>query len=153
MESVECYNGDIIRVDRILEFLEYDDWEWNDDQPITLDDITDAIQNFQEEEKEPFGDTYKNPPKENKSNKWHIGRVLYYINHPYEIRDIEIDNPCSNDCILPGIVIVDGNHRLMAARWLYDRGVIDKIHCRYGGRMDVLDYLKGISDIMPTDII
>lgn len=55
--------------------------------------------------------------------------------------------------ILPQPVIVDGYHRYAAARWLFDQGKLFEIHCRYGGRMDVLDYLKGKSDEIPDEII
>lgn len=81
-----------------------------------------------------------------RTRDWHIGRIIYFIKHPEEIRDIEIDNECNNEYILPQLVIVDGWHRYAAARWLFDQGKLFKIHCRYGGRLDVLDYLKGNSD-------
>lgn len=71
------------------------------------------------------------------------GRIIYFINHVNEIRDIEIDNECNNGFILPQPLIVDGWHRYVAARWLYDQGKLKEIHCRYGGRVDVLEYLQG----------
>ena len=80
---------------------------------------------------------------EQKSREWHIGRILYFINHPNEIRDIQIDNQCSYGYILPQPIIIDGWHRYAAARWLYDQDRLSEIHCRYGGRMDVLEYLQG----------
>ena len=48
---------------------------------------------------------------EHRSRDWHIGRIIYFINHPEEIRDIEIDNECIDNYILPQAVIVDGWHR------------------------------------------
>ena len=83
----------------------------------------------------------------------HIGRILYFIKHPNEIRDLEIDNECNGSYILPQPVIVDGWHRYAAARWLFDQGELYKIHCRYGGRMDVLDYLQGKTEELQLDII
>lgn len=81
-----------------------------------------------------------------KSREWHIGRIIYFINHVNEIRDIEIDNECSGGVILPQPIIIDGWHRYAAARWLYDQGKLTEIHCKYGGRVDVLEYLQGKTD-------
>lgn len=76
-----------------------------------------------------------------------------FNNHPEEIRDIEIDNECVNNEILPQAVIVDGWHRYAAARWLFDQGKLTQIHCRYGGRLDVLEYLQGMIDELLEDIV
>ncbi len=73
------------------------------------------------------------------------------INHPEEIRDIEIDNVCVDNYILPAPTIIDGNHRFMAAMWLNDQGKMDKVHCMYGGRMDLLDYLTGKTNECPDE--
>lgn len=53
--------------------------------------------------------------------------------------------------VLP--IIIDGYHRWMAARYLYELGSLHKIHCLYAGREDVLDYLKGKLDTMPQEEI
>ncbi|WP_347892381.1 hypothetical protein [Dorea amylophila] len=50
-------------------------------------------------------------------------------------------------------IIIDGYHRWMAARYLYELGSLHKIHCLYAGREDVLDYLKGKLDTMPQEEI
>lgn len=71
---------------------------------ISLLPIHDAIS----EVSEPYGDTWEHPVLEQKSKEWHIGRIIYFINHPKEIRDIEIDNECNNGFILPQPIIVDG---------------------------------------------
>ena len=81
-----------------------------------------------------------------KSREWHIGRIIYFINHSTEIKDIEVDNECSGRYILPQPIIIDGWHRYTAARWLYREEKLDKIHCKYGGRIDILDYIKGETD-------
>ena len=146
------YAGDWIKIKKLYEYLDYDEWTWNDGQPIYLKDITAAIIDHHPEEAEPYGDTYKHP-FETKSNDWHIGRVIYYINHPEEILGIELDNPCFENMILPQIFVVDGNHRWMAARWLYEKGMLDEICCTYGGRIDVLEYLKGVIEEMPNDVV
>lgn len=145
------YSGDMILIERLSEFFPTSSWAWNTGEIIELDDITCAIHSAQPEESEPFGDTWKHLCMGNKSTRWHIGRVLYFIKHPEEIRDIEIDNLCDGNYICPVPKIVDGNHRFMAAMWLQDQGKLDKVHCRYGGRSDLLDYLTGSSDYCPED--
>lgn len=140
---LEEYDGDIIRIDRLNDFLPDESWEWDLQGEINLDDISSAIHEALPENSDPYGDTWKHPVLERRSRDWHIGRIIYFINHPDEIRDIDIDNECDGKYILPKPVIVDGWHRYAAARWLYDQGKLTKIHCRYGGRVDVLEYLQG----------
>lgn len=140
---LEEYDGDIIRIDRLNDFLPDESWEWDLQGEINLDDISSAIHEALSENSDPYGDTWKHPVLERRSRDWHIGRIIYFINHPDEIRDIDIDNECDGKYILPKPVIVDGWHRYAAARWLYDQGKLTKIHCRYGGRVDVLEYLQG----------
>lgn len=137
------YNGDIIRIDRLIEFLPTKYWSWDGAKKIYLDDISVAIQKALPEISSPYGDTWKYPVTEHKSREWHIGRIIYFINHPDEIKDIEIDNECNGGYILPRPIIVDGWHRYAAARWLYSQGKLIKIHCKYGGRIDILEYLQG----------
>lgn len=143
---LEEYDGDIIRIDRLNDFLPDESWEWDLQGEINLDDISIAIHEALTENSEPYGDTWEHPVLERRSRDWHIGRIIYFINHPMEIRDIEIDNECSGNFILPQPIIVDGWHRYAAARWLYDKGKLTEIHCRYGGRADVLEYLQGKTD-------
>lgn len=152
-EPLEEYCGDIIRIDRLIRFFPTEHWEWDETGKIDLDDISIARHEGVTEIPDPYGDTWKHPVLEHRNRDWHIGRILYFIKHPNEIRDIEIDNEVHNGYILPQPVIVDGWHRYAAARWLFDQGKLSKIHCRYGGRMDVLDYLKGKSDEIPEEII
>jgi len=140
------YNGDIIKIDRLIEFLPTEHWSWDETGEIDLDDISVAIYEPVPEIPDPYGDTWKHPVLEQRSREWHIGRIIYFINHPMEIRDIEIDNECSGNFILPQPIIVDGWHRYAAARWLYDQDKLTEIHCRYGGRADVLEYLQGKTD-------
>ena len=145
-EPIEEYAGDSIRIDRLIEFLPTEHWSWDETGEIYLDDISVAIHEAVTEISEPYGDTLEHPVFERKSRKWHIGRIIYFINHPMEIKDIEIDNECSCNFILPQPVIVDGWHRYAAARLLYDQNKLSKIYCRYGGREDLLLYLKGETD-------
>lgn len=149
----EEYNGDIILIEKLIEFLPEYHWEWDDEGKIDLEDISVAMHESIPEITDPYGDTWEHPVLEKRSRDWHIGRIIYFIKHPNEIRDIEIDNECNNGYILPQPVIVDGWHRYAAARWLYDQGKLFTIHCRYGGRLDVLEYLKGNLNKYPEDIL
>ena len=143
---MEEYNGDIIRLDRLIEFLPDEFWIWDETDNITLEDISAAIHDGLSEVNEPYGDTWEHPALEKKSREWHMGRIIYFINHPTEIRDIYLEEECWEGFLLPSTIINDGWHRYAAARWLYDQGKISVIHCRYGGRQDILDYLKGTAD-------
>lgn len=149
----EEYRGDIIRIDKLTELLPTEHWEWDDTGVITLDDVSIALHNGLTEIPDPYGDVWNHPVLEMRSRDWHIGRILYFIKHPNEIRDIEIDNECSYGYILPQPVIVDGWHRYAAARWLYDQEKLLEIHCRYGGRMDVLEYLQGNNESLLGEVI
>lgn len=151
--DTEKYNGDIIRIDRLIEFLPTEHWSWDKTGEINLDDISVAMHDAIPEISEPYGDSWKHPILEQKSREWHIGRIIYFINHPTEIRDIEIDNDCFDGHILPQPIIVDGWHRYAAARWLYDQCKLSEIHCRYGGRMDVLKYLQGKLDNLSLEAV
>lgn len=141
---------DEILIDRLAEFFPIDSWAWNEGETVGLDDIAAALHNKQSEEPEPYGDHW-NLSKESRTKRWHIGRVLYFIKHPDEIRDIEIDNVCDGMDICPIPIIVDGNHRFIAAMYLSSQGKMDRVYCRYGGRMDLLDYLIGKTDVCPCD--
>lgn len=145
------YMGDMILIDRLAEFFPVDSWQWNEGEIIELDDIACAIHTGQPEEPDPFGHQWRHSYTENKSTQWHIGRILYFINHPEEIRNIELDNICNANYICPIPIIVDGNHRFMAALWLNDQGIMNKVHCLYGGRGDVLNYLTGKINSCPEE--
>lgn len=136
----EKYSGDIILISRMIEYFPQKSFEWNANEPITLDDVQFAINHHLSEMAIPFGDTFKYPPKK-RTSQWHIRRILYFVNHPQEIKNIELDNESSTFDILPVPIIIDGYHRWMAARYLYELGSLHKIHCLYAGREDVLDYL------------
>ncbi len=152
-KPLEEYHGDIIRLDRLIKFIPKEHWEWDESGKIDLDDISIARHDGVIEIPDPYGDTWKHPVLQYRDRDWHIGRILYFINHQNEIRDLEIDNECNGRYILPQPVIVDGHHRYAAARWLFDQGKLFEIHCRYGGRMDILDYLQGKTDEIPDEII
>lgn len=137
------YHGDIIRIDRLIEFFPTEHWSWDETGEINLDDISMAIHDGVPEISDPYGDMWEHPVLEQRSREWHIGRIIYFISNIDEIKDIEIDDECCGGFVLPQPVIIDGWHRYAAARWLYDQKKLVKIHCKYGGRLDVLEYLQG----------
>lgn len=119
-----------------------------DNNYVTLNDIEESIKNGNVGTNEPYGDTWKYPA-EQKDKQYHIDRVVYFVNNPNEIKDIEIDNDCDNGCIYPNAIIVDGWHRLLAAKYINT----NKIQVQYSGRMDVLNYLTGKRKTAPYDIL
>lgn len=122
----EKYSGDIILISRMIEYFPQKSFEWNANEPITLNDVQFAINHHLSEMAIPFGDTFKYPPKK-RTSQWHIRRILYFVNHPQEIKNIELDNESSTFDILPVPIIIDGYHRWMAARYLYELGSLHKI--------------------------
>ena len=138
-------------IDRLLEFIPMEPFEWDKSKPISISDIRCALKKIPEIS-EPYGDTNMYQPTA-KSRKWHIGRIIYFINHKNEIADIEIDNSCYDGMIMPSPFIVDGWHRLAAAYYLYTQGEMDCISCRYGGRLDVLEYLKHETNELSLEMI
>lgn len=94
----------------------------------------------------PFGNIH-----ETFNHEWdridHIRRILYFAENSHEIKGISIDNQVLNGSILPIPVIVDGNHRLMAAIYLG----MSYVECGYGGREDLLYYLTDETDILPVE--
>jgi uncharacterized protein (DUF433 family) len=120
-------------------------FKW-DGEIVTVNDIAGAIQNGISGDDTPYGDVWKHPVKAPKDKEYHVSRVVYFVQHPEEIKNIEIDNICDDYSILPLADIIDGWHRLMAAKYLG----MDKIHVIYGGRADVLRYLQAKRKTLPT---
>ena len=79
---LEEYDGDIIRIDRLIDFLPDESWEWDLQGEINLDDISIAIHSGLPQVPDPYGDTWNHPVLERRSRDWHIGRIIYFINHP-----------------------------------------------------------------------
>lgn len=69
----EEYKGDIIRIDKLTEFLPTEHWEWDDTGVITLDDISFALHDGLAEIPDPYGDTWNHPVLEERSRE--IGRA------------------------------------------------------------------------------
>lgn len=142
------YNGEYVLMSRLKECI--DSARWNK-KYIKLDDVIKALDCNIKEQIEQFGDNNNNIPPTDKSDKYHLGRIIYFINHPEEIRDISIDNACNGFDIYPIPIIDDGNHRYMAALYLHSIGKLEKLHCRYGGRQDLLRWLKGKRKRQPIE--
>jgi len=82
---------------------------------------------------------------EDQNREWHMGRILYFINHPEKIRPIVIDLKCYKGHVTSEPFIEDGWHRFAALCCLGNTHV----EAAYSGRRDVLAYLKGESDERP----
>lgn len=152
MSEFEGYGREVILIKRLLEFSPTTELQWDNSGIITMPDISDAIGKLPEIF-EPYVDIWRYPVKCEKSRNWHIGRIIYFIKHPEEIKDIEIDNECFEGLILAQPLIIDGWHRWAAAVWLYNKNEMEHIGCKYGGRMDVLEYLKGETDELNYDAV
>jgi hypothetical protein len=120
-----------------------------DKHQIRLSDIKNAIDQNIVGTSDPYGDEWKHPVKAQKSKKYHLKRVLYFVQNPTEIKDIEVDNVCSDMVIYPNALVTDGWHRILAAYYLN----LEYITIKYGGRMDVLNYLKGKRKTPPKQMI
>ena len=75
----------------------------------------------------------------------HIERILYFIDYPEKIDAIHIDNTCIGSQITPIPIIEDGQHRFIASVYRKEK----HIPAVYNGLVNLLDYLKGISDEKP----
>jgi hypothetical protein len=80
--------------------------------------------------------------------KLHAQRIKYIAGNEKILNDpIQVDNYCWREYIMPYPVILDGNHRFMAHVWKK----LKVIPATYGGRVDILEYLTGKSDVRPVD--
>jgi len=75
----------------------------------------------------------------------HIKRILYFIDYPEKIDAIHINNRCADSKIYPVPFIEDGQHRFLASAYRKEK----YIPVIYNGLIDLLEYLKGDSDIKP----
>lgn len=124
-------------------------WSWPDSPSISLDEVIAEKERGLLENKEPYGDTWKHPVKVERNKEYHMSRIIYFMNHPEKISGIEVDNPCFDNGILPGCVIIDGWHRIAA-------GILMKmkiVSIEYSGRSDVEDYIIGKTNDRPEEIL
>jgi len=135
---------DYIKVKRLRQYIKFP-INWGNIE-ITYKDIMEGIKNNILEQKEIFAISWTEVYKNDGANKdWHIGRILYFVNNPDKIDPIMLDNDCSDYDIFPIPIITDGNHRYIAAVIRKD----EFIPVHYSGLVDLLDYLKGESDVKP----
>ena len=137
----------IVLIKRLREYINpffHLGWEW-DDKP-SIDDFSCDPVLFLHGIDRPI----------NPRGRWETGtpydygRIAFFIEqikHGLSVEPIEIDNKCSGGSILPIAILVDGCHRF-AAHIVLNK---EKIKICYGGRMDVLSYLKGETDKCPSE--
>jgi hypothetical protein len=81
-----------------------------------------------------------------RSAEWHAARIRFIAQSKVDlVSPITIDCMCNAGSILAIPVIVDGWHRLHA-HWFLRR---KSIPATFGGRLDLWDYLRGASSIVP----
>ena len=110
-----------------------------DNQPVTVQDVKDFLSAGETGTEIPYGNNHNMIP-DIRDKDYHISRVAYFVQHPKEITDIDVDNQGVGMYITPRAIVTDGWHRLMAA---YILG-LKTIDVNYGGRVDVLEYLQGL---------
>lgn len=137
-------NCDYIRTARLKEYTG-DTFFWGGNL-IKQSDIKDGILSGITEQHEQYDD-FAWLKGTLKSDEWHIGRIVYFVNHPDKIKPIQIDNKCCDGIITAIPFIEDGHHRFMAQIYLK----FEKIPIIYAGRCDVLEYLKGAMIPQPTN--
>ena len=82
------------------------------------------------------------------SLSWHCRRTRFFydeLQSGHALDPIVVDNVCSGSRIYPEPIVIDGHHRLIAARL----GRTLTIPASYSGRVDSLHYLTGKSDCPP----
>lgn len=73
---------------------------------------------------------------------WDLGRVRFFIEHIEAGKPLDpiiVDNYCNRGHVYPEPVLIDGHHRLIAAKVTR----LERIPANYSGRVDLLDYLTG----------
>ena len=119
----------IVKISQLVRVFPTEHWSWDETGEICLDDISIAIHEAVPEISEPYGDMWRYPALEQKSREWHIGRIIYFINRPSEIKGIVIEVNRIKSSNSLQYSILDGWHRYAAARWLYDQGEMIEINC------------------------
>lgn len=138
-------NG-MIKIDRLYKDLS-EDFEWNLGERVKLEDVEEALKKGQPEEINPFNPNVSMP------YKWHIGRIIYFINHPEEIEYLSIGNIHDDSSVFPTPLIIEGYHRFFASVWLHMNNKLSEIYCSYKGRDDIFYYLNGRDNKKPTKTI
>lgn len=85
-----------------------------------------------------------------RTRRYHLGRIHYFAESMLlgeEIDPIEVNNECWGTRILPDPILLDGHHRFCAAAIIGRR----TLRVNYGGRTDVLDWLRGARTRRPRE--
>lgn len=135
---------DTIRVDRLEESLwesqPFDPWDCG----FRLDMVTSEVDSSLGSEYRAF--TWRWTAEQTALDlPYHMSRVKWFMEDPERITPISVDNRCSGGMIYPIPLITDGWHRYFAAKLLG----LSTIEVFYSGRLDLLAYLKGETDISP----
>jgi len=121
----------------------------------TLSDIDNAVKSNMPETNIPFGDTDTYIPYTKRNINYHLQRIIYFINHPNEIRNIKIKSAwwIDNNVLYayPHLKIEDGYHRIAAAFYLGLKK-INMINYDYI-RLDVKKYITGETNEKPKNKI
>ena len=140
-----------VYLDRLIETSGIDmsddsDFEW-DGHKVTIADVRKYLHTGQQGTNKPYGDTFKYLPTP-QDKLYHIQRIAWFVQHLEEIQGISVDNRCDGWYILPNTIIDDGWHRILAA-YIYG---LAKVKINYGGRKDILNYLKGRRKTRPWNL-
>jgi hypothetical protein len=114
---------------------------------VTLEDINQCLYSLEPIDKYYIIPLHREGNEQKYTKEWHIQRILYFVHNPNRITPLEIECQCFNGHISTILAIEDGNHRYLAAVFLG----LETIPISFGGRMDMLDYLKGERKDFPLD--
>lgn len=121
---------------------------------LTTHDIKAAIENNVQPRTEHFGKNDNLNEDIIATKEYHLGRVIHFILHPEEIKDIQIRSAwwTQDDGLHshPHLQIEDGFHRMLAAIYI-DPTEISVKNCDII-RHDVLEFLVGDTDEKPEDM-
>jgi hypothetical protein len=136
---------DTIRMDRLAETM----WESVQDSPwdcgFSLEMVTPEVDSSLGSEYFHFTPGWRE--RDTRTLSYHVSRVRWFMENPERITPIGVDNRCDGGMIYAIPVITDGWHRYIAAHLLG----LSTIEVFYSGRMDLLAYLKGETDINPEE--
>ena len=139
-----------ISVEKLLKAFTFGDCVFVDGAgTLNSEIIQDAIDNGIAEINEMYGDKYSNILATPRKREWHLGRIIYFINHPEELREIRIVPFTYRHKITEKPVIIDGHHRLASALYLYKTGKIKDVECIFTGFQNTYDFFTGKTDVCP----
>jgi len=133
---------DYLLINRLLQYCT-PPFNW-DGNIVSIRDIKKGIIQNIKENNEPFPDLSIERNKKY-TKEWHVGRVIYFINNPNKITPIAMDNECVGQYIVAKPIIMDGHHRYLAS--IVAGFKIIPVY--YSGRVDLLEYLLGKSNVIP----